>query len=204
MRRDEEPCVWADEVFRQAAPRRVNGRKVVERFPQTAGNGTLGRRWEKIVDPAGNVVNAPVTTAGSLFDSDDPGSRYIRRKHAALGFFALAKCPVALVAAGELAREAIDESLWKEQPCERGTYSNAKPCPHTVREIELRQAAQKSEWEQRSRKIQAEEDAAQIARDERNELLKGFGEVMTETLGKVLAAKVAPGADDSKPAAKSK
>lgn len=203
-RRDEEPCVWADEVARNAQPRRVNGRKIVERFPQTAENGRLGRRWDKIVDPAGNVVNAPITTAGSLFDLDDPGARYIKRKHVALGFFPLGSCPVALVMAGELQKEAIDESMHGERPCQRGSYTRVNPCPHALREIAFRQEAQRADWNSRKVKIDEDEGLAKQLREERSELLKGFGEVMKDTILALAGAKVAPGAEAPEKPSKSK
>lgn len=186
MPRDEEPCVWGDTI-RQAAPRRVNGEIIVERFPQSAGNGVFGRRWEKTVDPSGTVVNSPITTSGSIFDSDDPSSRLIRRKFAALGFFPLRRCPVALVMSGEMDPLQLDESLRQETPCKPGSYGEKSPCPHTLREIKMRSERHAKAMKSRIAKLE-EADAGEIAAKNTKDLVNGITEAFSGTIRALLEA----------------
>lgn len=169
MARDEEPCVWAGETYRETR-RRENGLLITERYPQSAGNGRFGKRWERLVDPAGNILNAATSNAGSNFDPDDGAARYLRRKYTAMGFFPLRRCPVALVMAGEMNSLAIDQSLLNERPCDPTSHNDKRPCPHALQEIECRKRAQVVSMGGRLLRLR-EESAAEIAQSQTKELL---------------------------------
>ena len=192
-RSKEEAIVWADEVQRETV-RRENGRKIVEKFPQSARG--RGRRWEKVVDKAGNIINSPTTNCGSLFDLDDPAARDIRRKQRALGMFPLRSCPVALVMAGEMGRFSIDSKLHEELPCEPGSYNERKPCKHALQEAELRRVAHNEEMSQRIARIRTDEekleDMAKLSQEQTAKLVEGFGSVVAKAMETVAAAAQQP------------
>lgn len=190
MVRDEgEPIVWGNNSVRESV-RRVNGKRIVERFPQSAGNGENGRRWERRVDAAGNTVNAPFTNSGSIFDRDDSSSRYILRKDRNNGGFALRECPVALVLlgpqSGGLSKYQIDESLWGARPCEPGSFSEARPCPHALEEKRLRMIAQAAAMLERLPKMQTLEDqVANVVADQRvqnQDLVQGIAGAFADAI----------------------
>jgi hypothetical protein len=143
MARDEDPILWAENAIRESK-RRVNGRIIVERFPQTdpelAKNGV--RTWAKLVDGAGNVVSAPLTNGAADLDIGGNNAQRMRAKWRREGWFPYGKCPIALVMSLEMSRSSLDESLHGQTPCQPGTYSERDPCPHTVAEVGLRQRMQ--------------------------------------------------------------
>ncbi len=197
MARDAEPIVWANEAVREAV-RRENGRRIVEKFPQSAEGG---RRWERFVDGAGNIMHAPTTNCGSIFDLDDPAARDIKRKQRALGVFPLRSCPVALVMAGEIGQETVDASLHGAVPCAPDSYNERRPCPHALKEAELRRLAHAEEMRSRFAKLKSDEERmeemTQVARDQTKELVQG----LTGAITGVLRSATEQGATAPSPAA---
>src|SRR5690606_8925713 len=107
-------------------------------------------------------------------------------KWRALGWFQLGRCPVALAMAGELSFEHLDESLRKATPCEPGTYSEKKPCKHTLLEVAGRQRVQGEEMASRLPKLKrldeqlAEANKAQAQNNQ--ELVAGLAGAFKEAL----------------------
>lgn len=186
LQQDEEPILWAKKAVRERTSRK-GGRRVLTRFPQTARNQQgVKRRWVKMVDAFGNVCRCVLTNAAADLNIDGPYAQKMKAKWRHLGWFPLAKCPLALVAVGDLSRSQLDESLHKQKPCESGAYSESKPCKHALAEIELRRAVQDEELAERLPKLkdlaeqmrdQAEEQATQ-----NQELVKGMADAFKEAL----------------------
>lgn len=194
-----EPIVWAGQMITQKTRWEGEGenrRKIVEQFPQSADNGrTWGRRWALAIDPAGNEVSSPLTSAGAIFNPEDQSARAIARKRRDAGFFLLRQCPVALLGTGELKKEHLHPRLWQESACEAGTYSEKHPCPHARFEAKRRMQEHNLQMAQRLPKMATLED--QLAKAHENnqaqtrELVQGMASAFTEVV-KTLKDEAAP------------
>jgi len=124
-----------------------NGRKVVIRHPQRGHVGDYDERRVadftrsiNVVRHEGHVTALVLTNAAAHTDTSTPYAQYQRAKARALGWYPLGSCPCAGIAAGEFSRDSfVTEEVRNGQPCERGTYGEAKPCKHALLERDARQ-----------------------------------------------------------------
>lgn len=145
-----------------------DGRVITERIPQTGSQGeydnrtpiTHVRRWLPMINHGGHQVSTVFTNAAADLNNAGPFAQYQWAMIRALGWFWSGACPVALLAAGELAPTAMaDQSLLQERPCRPGTYSEREPCKHAKSETAARMA--------RTVQIEAERAAAYTSDNER-------------------------------------
>lgn len=185
---EEEPIHWAVRggLGREKAIRK-DGKRSMIKYPQTARN-SLGvkRRWELMVDGAGNTVRAVLTNASADLNTSGPYAQRMRAKWKAFGWFPVARCPLALVAVDELHTDFIDESIIDDKACKPGTYSESRPCEHTLAEIKSRRAAHKADMDERMPKYKdlaeqmADQNAVQV--EQNQELVNGIAGAFTEAL----------------------
>lgn len=121
----------------------ADGELIVERIPATSPNKAKLKRWVHMLDANGNDKRVPLTTGASNIN---PRGKYAERKMAmmmAKGWFPFGKCPLALVAVGELKPGWIPDDILEQTPCPPGRHNNLNPCPHTRAIKDLRLARQK-------------------------------------------------------------
>lgn len=124
-----------------------DGEPVAEKLPATAQPpedhplaGQAVRRWELMVDEAGNRVRAAYSCAAADYQMDHPQyGAAIKLRHRNRGWFRLGHCPIVLVRSGAIDPSYLHAAIRGESPCERGTYSDRRPCPHALAEERFRQ-----------------------------------------------------------------
>lgn len=130
----------------------ADGVRRKEKFPQRGHAGDYedrraanGVRSILMVRADGNEAHIVLTNAAAHLDPTTPYGQYVMMKARHEGWFAVAQCPAALISTGDLREDTVlVESILKAQPCQRGTYSSAEPCPHAIAERDARRAKQKS------------------------------------------------------------
>lgn len=153
-----EPCFWTTSNSAQTgynSPDRersivVDGERRRIKHPQVGHQGDYdqpvrswgeGTRWMRVIKTNGSEVFY-VLTAGAA--DLDPNSQYAlerRAKARAFGWFSIGACPVALLRAGQLEPGHFAErGLLDAQPCDPGSYSFRRPCPHVHVEAAARRA----------------------------------------------------------------
>lgn len=137
---------------RQVQTRQADGSVVVDKYPCTAppdSDSNLPknfRRWEKLVDSAGNVVRPCVTEASSSYDKNSPYAQHQRAKWKANGWIYYGECPKTSVMTGTVDPFALLPANRSGEPCQRGTYDMGEsrnalgPCKCVQAEIAARQA----------------------------------------------------------------
>ncbi|HEY1813011.1 MAG TPA: hypothetical protein VGG74_11760 [Kofleriaceae bacterium] len=142
---EREPIFWTttkpgyNDADRQSS-RMVDGRRVVEKFPQHGHVGDYdnpqkapGQRFIYVITDAGHEIPMCLTNGASHLDSNGPYAQYVRRKARFLGWFPPAACPAALLQVGELdADRIVDKSILDAKPCLPDPNRNRfNPCPHS-------------------------------------------------------------------------
>lgn len=150
---EREPIFWTttkpgyNDADRQIM-RMVNGRRVVEKFPQHGHVGDYdnkqkapGQRFIYVITHHGNEIAMCLTNGASHLDPNSGYGMYMKRKARFLGWFPPGGCPVVLVQSGELQPDHIvDKSILKGQPCEPDKHSRRNPCKHSIAEKAARVA----------------------------------------------------------------
>lgn len=144
---DEEPIFWGttkpgyNDADRQTV-RMVDGRKVVEKFPQHGHVGSYARpqkapgvRFVYVITHDGNEIAMCLTNGASHLDPNTGYGQYVRRKALFLGWFPPGACPCALLINGDLTPDHIvDKSILEARACPPRMHSRANPCPHSIAE----------------------------------------------------------------------
>lgn len=156
-----------------------------------------GTRWWTVVKSDGSIVYYVLTNgAGDM----NPNTEYaLDRKQKAkfYGWFRLGQCPVALLRAGEMHKGHFapvralnadgspkvdsqgkpvfeESSLLAANPCQPGTYSLDRPCPHALAEAKARS----------ERNTVKEAESAQAHADKREAAQREQTTAITEAMGK--------------------
>lgn len=176
-----EPTFWIVDHPEYNKPDRESfvlssGKRVRVKHPQGAHQGSYeqpirvrgeGTSYLTVVKTNGNAVFYKLTSGAADVNVDSDYARERRQKMRACGWYPLAACPVSLLKNGELQPgHFFDASLLDAMPCDHGTYSLAKPCPHALAEQVARVAANNAIGEQQelaSRNKLVEAQKAQTA-----------------------------------------
>lgn len=149
---EREPIFWTmatpgyNDDDRQRV-RMVNGRRVLEKFPQHGHVGDYenpkkapGVRFVYMINHGGFEIAMPLTNGASHLDPGSNYGRYMRRKAAFLGWFPPGMCPIALVQSGDLdaERHIVCKEMLADEPCEPGRHSRSNPCKHALSEKNAR------------------------------------------------------------------
>jgi hypothetical protein len=97
-----------------------------------------------MVDGAGNTKFLKLSTGAALTNPNNEYGNFIMARRLAKGWFPVDSCPVALSITGDISEMHLTEDIRFDDPCKRGTYTEAKPCHHTLSIIDSRQATQKA------------------------------------------------------------
>jgi hypothetical protein len=185
-----------------------DGRRIVEKVPQRGHQGDYENRktdsrcararWLHVVTDKGNWIRMVLTNAAAHFDANTDWGQYQRAKARYFGWFPVWSCPLALLSTGELKRgQIVDRSLLEQKPCEPGSYSEQKPCPHCVSETDARRARHAADEVERYKNyVDATEKTISANRQDMRE--------QTETLAKAIASALGKEPEPEKPAPTSK
>lgn len=164
-----EPIFWATkERVRRRKVVFVDGKKADERLPQIGHDGkseydnprtARGVRYFMALDNAGNHFALVMTNAAAHLDHTTPFGQERLAKARHFGWLLAKDCPISQIAAGSLAaNQLMDQSIPKDTACERGTFSQDKPCKHYRAEQKMRQAEQLSLMKEKSSAYASEVD----------------------------------------------
>lgn len=206
-----EPCFWLTTTENPKPERErlliVNGRKVIEKFPQHGHDGDYenkrkarGMRYVRIVRHEGHVVPLLLTNAAAHLDPSGPYGNYQRRKARKMGWYPAGGCPAALLAAGELDRDNIVSEVPKTtKPCKPGTYSFAEPCEHDKAERAARAAQWKTDQDERLSGFKTDADKhIEETRRMNKELVVDVASIIAEQMAQHAAA-MGPAVTPKKP-----
>lgn len=196
-----EPIMWVRANYQPPQITRPgpDGDPIVEKLPATAPppddhplHGQPVRRWELMVDEAGNEVRAVYSGGAADYQVDHPNyGAAIKQRHRRRGWFALASCPLVLVRGGQLDAGYVRSVQPGDEPCEPGTYSAKRPCKHALAELKFRKErntrreakraeAFRSETEKMAREAQKNQEKQN---DTLAELVRQQGELIKHLLG---------------------
>lgn len=148
---EREPIFWTttkpgyNNADRQSE-RMVNGRRVIEKFPQHGHIGDYesptkapGVRFVYMITHVGHEIPMVLTCGASHLDPNNPFGKYQLQKARFLGWFPPEACVLALLTNGDLHENHIVEaSLLASDlaPCryEQGRYSRFDMCEHSLAE----------------------------------------------------------------------
>lgn len=165
-----------------------DGELIIERIPQRGHIGThdefvvdkRGIRFLTVIRHDGHIVHSVLTNGAADLDDTASYGQYIRAKHRKLGWYGVGECPCALVAARSLSPDTMLHAPNRtSDPCDPGTYSHDKPCPHSKAELAARQS--------RQAKLMAAKEAAYV--DPSKAILEGQNK-MIEQQGKLIESLV--------------
>lgn len=157
---------------KQVRTRQPDGSVVIDKYPCTAppdkdsGLPRGYRRWEKLVDAAGNVVRPCLTEASSSYDKNSAYAQLQRAKWKANGWIYYGECPKASVMVGSVDPFSLIPGNRTGEPCPRGTFDMGEardslgPCKCVKAEIEARQLANKRAMERLEGKYKNEQSKA--------------------------------------------
>lgn len=196
-----EPILWVRPNYQPPQITRPgpDGEPIVEKLPATALppedhplHGQAVRRWELMVDEAGNEVRAVYSGAAADYQVDHPNyGAAIKTRHRRRGWFPMAACPLVLVRGGLLDPGYVRSMQPGDEPCEPGTYSAKRPCPHALAEAKFRKErntrreakraeAFRSETEKMAREAQKNQEKQN---DTLAELVRQQGELIKALIG---------------------
>jgi len=169
-----EPIMWVRAGTYQppqASRMGPDGELITEKFPATAQPpsdhplaGRNVRRWEMMMDNAGNVLRVVYTGGASDYQVDHPNyGAQIKRRHRLRGWLPYSACPVALVRSGALDPNALTVKVTGQDQCAPGTYSAGKPCPHMLAEEKARKDRNRRREEARAERFRGEAEKLQRA-----------------------------------------
>lgn len=172
-----------------------DGQRVREKIPQAGHQGDYdqpirmrgeGARWVTVVHSDGNVIRHVLTSGAGDMDPNSPYAQERRQKARALGWFPFGSCPVAMLRTGSMhPSHFVDQSLVSGvTPCEHGTFSLDKPCPHAIAERDARMAATKARHEAHAISFKSREEKQLSEQREHNaEMLKLQAALVNQAAG---------------------
>lgn len=169
---NHEPIFWTSTQPNYSDKDRVkesmiDGKRVRERIPQRGHVGEYdnytmapGVRFIRVIRHDGHIVDSVLTNGAAHMDPHSAYGQYIQAQHRHFGWFGAGECPCALVASGRFSRECLVHPANRDaQPCEPGSYSGQKPCPHTVAELRARREQHNG--------LMAEKEASSKSKDDK-------------------------------------
>jgi hypothetical protein len=170
-----------------------NGKRVVEKLPQSGHVGDYndkrrarGTRFVKMIDSAGNEMAITLTNAAAHMDPNTGYGQNVRAKARHFGWYAIGECPCALIATGEINREAfMVDSVRDGQPCSRDSFKGDHldtMCPHAKAERQARMDANKAREQEREEKVKTNE----------SKLLEQQGKILEHLASQIAPQQAAP------------
>lgn len=188
---NQTPCFWTSTQIGfndadRSRPKIVNGRRLLEKFPQSGHLGDYdgrvmapGIRYLRMIRHDGNEVFHVLTNAAGHMDHTTPWGQYQMQKARFLGWFGRGECPCALVASRTISGETIvAEGNKGAQPCQPDTYSVEKPCKHALDEIAARLAAHKALNDERAAAVRDDNARMIEAQNKQAEAIKDLAAAM--------------------------
>lgn len=184
----QEPIMWVRASGAGYKPPSItrtgdDGEPIIEKFPATAPPpedhplyGKPVRRWELMVDAAGNLVRAVYSGGAADYQVDHPNyGAAIKGRHRKLGWFPYGACPVVLANSGMLERRLLCPDVSAGHQCEPGTYSANRPCAHAIAEAKSRKERNARKEAKRAEAFRPEAErlarAAQATQTQQNDTL---------------------------------
>lgn len=168
----------------------VNGRRIVEKFPQHGHVGDYdrpekapGTRFWYMNTHQGNEIAMVLTNGASHLDPNSAYGQYVKMKARFLGWFAPGQCPVALLGTGELHPDHIVDKtiLHDSKPCPHGEHNRKNPCRHSVAE---KKARQKQHAEDEAERLKSYKDNGEKMIEAQREQTAAIVEAITAALAK--------------------